>query len=159
MNTADSMVNIRLNESHQQFSAFIKILNNAPKQWWAAIEHRSHAGRNKYQTGKVPAADAMWPASMLANKRIIKANGLVRIPINSMKGIMGTGTLGHQGTSGPEYLFPVSTRTKNVHNHEGKQCQHHGNGNVARYGATGKRKESVPWGLLMKMKKKNAVSR
>ena len=38
------------------------------------------------------------PAIMFANKRIIKANGLVNTPNNSIAGIKGTGTFRNVGT-------------------------------------------------------------
>ena len=47
----------------------------------------------------------MCPASILAKRRIIKANGFVRIPKNSMNGIIGIGTFNHQGTSGQNISF------------------------------------------------------
>ena len=46
-----------------------------------------------------------WPAIMLAKSRIINANGFVKILKNSMKGINGTGTLSHVGTSGQNMSF------------------------------------------------------
>ena len=48
---------------------------------------------------------AMCPDNMLANRRIIKANGLVNTPKNSINGIMGIGTFSHQGTSGQKISF------------------------------------------------------
>ena len=45
------------------------------------------------------------PAIMLAKSRIIRAKGLVKIPMNSMKGINGTGALSHVGTSGQKMSF------------------------------------------------------
>ena len=48
------------------------------------------------------------PASMLANKRIINANGFVKILKNSMNGIKGTGTFNHVGTSGQNISFQYS---------------------------------------------------
>ena len=46
-----------------------------------------------------------WPAMMLAKRRIISAKGLVRMPTNSISGMMGTGTLSHVGTSGQKMSF------------------------------------------------------
>ena len=54
---------------------------------------------------QVSTSIAMCPASILAKRRIIKANGFVKIPKNSMKGIIGTGTFSHQGTSGQKISF------------------------------------------------------
>ena len=48
------------------------------------------------------------PAKMLANKRIIKANGLVKIPNNSMAGINGIGHFRKTGTSGQRISFQYS---------------------------------------------------
>ena len=48
------------------------------------------------------------PAIMLANRRIISAKGLVRIPTNSMAGIIGTGHLSQVGTSGQKISFQYS---------------------------------------------------
>ena len=45
------------------------------------------------------------PAIILANSRIIRAKGLVKILKNSMKGISGTGTFNHVGTSGQKISF------------------------------------------------------
>ena len=45
------------------------------------------------------------PAMMLANKRIIKAKGLVKIPNNSMTGMRGIGSFNHKGTSGQRISF------------------------------------------------------
>ena len=42
----------------------------------------------------------MWPASMLANNRTIKTNGLVITPESSTIGIKGIGNFNHHGTSG-----------------------------------------------------------
>ena len=47
----------------------------------------------------------MCPANMLANKRIIKTNGFVIIPVISKKGISGMGSLSHIGTSGLKISF------------------------------------------------------
>ena len=57
---------------------------------------------------------------MLANKRIISANGLVKIPKNSIKGIIGIGTFNHVGTSGQKISFqyafvPYTLVMMNVH--------------------------------------------
>ena len=54
---------------------------------------------------QVSTSIAMCPASILAKRRIIRANGFVKIPKNSMNGIMGTGTFNHQGTSGQKMSF------------------------------------------------------
>ena len=54
---------------------------------------------------QVSTSIAMCPASILAKRRIIRANGFVKIPKNSMNGIMGTGTFNHQGTSGQKISF------------------------------------------------------
>ena len=54
---------------------------------------------------QVSTSIAMCPASILAKRRIIKANGFVKIPKNSMNGIIGTGTFSHQGTSGQKISF------------------------------------------------------
>ena len=48
---------------------------------------------------------AACPAMMLANKRIISANGLVKIPKNSISGIIGIGAFNHVGTSGQKISF------------------------------------------------------
>ena len=47
----------------------------------------------------------MWPAKMLANKRIIKAKGLVRVEMSSMIGIKGMGNFRNIGTSGQRMSF------------------------------------------------------
>lgn len=44
------------------------------------------------------------PAIMLANRRIISANGLVKIPTNSMRGINGK-AFNAKGTSGQKISF------------------------------------------------------
>ena len=46
-----------------------------------------------------------WPAIMLAKRRIIRANGFVNIPTNSIKGISGTGAFKSIGTSGQKISF------------------------------------------------------
>ena len=48
------------------------------------------------------------PAMMLANRRIIKANGLVKIPNNSIAGINGIGHFRKVGTSGHNISFQYS---------------------------------------------------
>ena len=48
------------------------------------------------------------PAKILANKRIIKAKGLVKIPNNSMAGIKGIGHFKNTGTSGHRISFQYS---------------------------------------------------
>ena len=45
------------------------------------------------------------PAIMLANRRIISAKGLVKIPTSSMNGTIGMGTLSHVGTSDQKMSF------------------------------------------------------
>ena len=59
------------------------------------------------------------PARILAKRRIIKAKGFVNIPMISMTGIKGIGTLSHQGTSGQNIslkysLVPLKFTIKNV---------------------------------------------
>lgn len=54
------------------------------------------------------------PAIMLANKRIIKANGLVNMPNNSMAGIKGTGHFNQVGTSGQRISFQYSLVPKTL---------------------------------------------
>ena len=54
---------------------------------------------------QVSAKIIVWPAMMLANRRIINAKGLVNTPKNSINGIIGIGTLSHQGTSGQNISF------------------------------------------------------
>ena len=49
-----------------------------------------------------------WPAKIFANKRIIKANGLVKIPNNSIAGINGIGHFKKVGTSGHRISFQYS---------------------------------------------------
>ena len=48
------------------------------------------------------------PAIILANKRIINANGLVKIPNNSIIGIKGIGHFKNTGTSGHSISFQYS---------------------------------------------------
>ena len=60
------------------------------------------------------------PAKMLANKRIINANGFVKIPNNSMAGINGIGHFKNVGTSGQRISFqyslvPNTLTAMNVH--------------------------------------------
>ena len=45
------------------------------------------------------------PAKMLANRRIIKAKGLVRVEMSSMMGISGMGNFRNMGTSGQRMSF------------------------------------------------------
>ena len=45
------------------------------------------------------------PAMMLAKSRIIRAKGLVKIPTNSITGMMGIGAFSHVGTSGQKISF------------------------------------------------------
>ena len=62
----------------------------------------------------------MCPAVMLAKSRTISTNGLVNTPIISTIGMIGSGTLSHQGTPGVltmsfQYSFlPENWVTKNV---------------------------------------------
>ena len=60
------------------------------------------------------------PPIMLANKRTIKAAGLVNIPNTSIKGMIGNGNFNHNGTSGQNISFqysfvPRTFTTINVH--------------------------------------------
>ena len=48
------------------------------------------------------------PPIILANKRTINANGLVKIPNNSITGIIGTGHLSQVGTGGHKVSFQYS---------------------------------------------------
>lgn len=52
------------------------------------------------------------PPIMLANKRTIKANGLVKMPKSSIMGIMGTGHLSHVGTGGQSISIQYSLLPK-----------------------------------------------
>ena len=45
------------------------------------------------------------PAIILANRRIINANGFVKIPTNSMTGIIGIGIFNQVGTLGQNMSF------------------------------------------------------
>ena len=49
-----------------------------------------------------------WPPMILANRRTIKAKGFVKMPKNSITGIIGTGTFNHVGTSGQKISFQYS---------------------------------------------------
>ena len=69
---------------------------------------------------QVSAKIIVWPAMMLANRRIISANGFVKIPTSSIPGIIGTGTLSHHGTSAKKISFQYSRvpnrfTARNVH--------------------------------------------
>ena len=48
------------------------------------------------------------PPIILANKRTINANGFVKIPNNSITGIIGTGHFSHVGTGGHNVSFQYS---------------------------------------------------
>ena len=54
---------------------------------------------------QVNAKMIVWPAMILANKRIIRANGLVNIPKNSTKGMMGIGNFRKIGVLGQNISF------------------------------------------------------
>ena len=54
---------------------------------------------------QVNAKMIVCPAMILANKRIIRANGLVNIPKNSTKGIMGIGNFRKIGVLGQNISF------------------------------------------------------
>ena len=84
-------------------SAFIKMLNNTE----ATVSVPFSAGPMlaEIKIRQVSTSIAMCPASILAKRRIIKANGFVKIPKNSMNGIIGMGTFSHQGTSGQKISF------------------------------------------------------
>lgn len=51
---------------------------------------------------------AIWPPSILAKSLIIRAIGLVKMPMNSMNGIIGIGALSQVGTSGQMISFQYS---------------------------------------------------
>ena len=60
-----------------------------------------------------------WPAKMLANKRTIKAKGLVKMPNSSITGIIGIGHFSHVGTLGQNMssqysLLPKMLMARNV---------------------------------------------
>ena len=67
------------------------------------VERRSHACRDKDQASQYQHRHVS--RQHIGERRIIKANGFVKIPKNSMKGIIGTGTFSHQGTSGQKISF------------------------------------------------------
>ena len=69
---------------------------------------------------QVKAKIIVCPAMMLANKRIINANGLVKTPKNSTNGMMGNGNFKNIGTLGQkmstQYAFVAKRLTAmNVH--------------------------------------------
>ncbi len=47
----------------------------------------------------------MWPPSILANSRTVKAAGLVSAPNISMTGMIGSGNFSQSGTSGQKISF------------------------------------------------------
>lgn len=91
------------NESYQQFKRIHKNVEQYGSYRQCTVERRSMLAEIKIR--QVSTSIAMRPASILAKRRIIKANGFVKIPKNSMKGIIGTGTFSHQGTSGQKISF------------------------------------------------------
>ena len=104
INTAESIVNTYAwMKATNSSSAFIKILNSTE----ATVSEPFKAGPilADMNIRHVSTSIAMCPANILAKRRIINANGFVKIPKNSMKGIIGTGTFSHQGTSGQKISF------------------------------------------------------
>ena len=103
INTADSMVNTYAwIKATSNSNPFIKILNSTE----ATVSEPFKAGPilADMNIRHVSTSIAMCPASILAKRRIIKANGFVKIPKNSINGIMGTGTFSHQAHPAKRYL-------------------------------------------------------
>ena len=107
INTADSMVNTYAwIKATQQFQSVHKDI----EQHRATVSEPFKAGPilADMNIRHVSTSIAMCPASILAKRRIIKANGLVKIPKNSINGIMGTGTFNHQAHRARKYLSNMS---------------------------------------------------
>ena len=104
INTADNMVNTYAwMKATNNSSAFIKMLNNTEAT--VSVPFKAGPILAEINIKQVSTNIAMCPASILAKRRIIKANGFVKIPKNSINGIIGTGTFSHQGTSGQNISF------------------------------------------------------
>ena len=93
---------IRLDKGHQQFQSVHKDIE----------QHRSYRQRTvqavpilaDMNIRHVSTSIAMCPASILAKRRIIKANGFVKIPKNSINGIMGTALSATRAHRARKYL-------------------------------------------------------
>ena len=107
INTADNMVNTYawMNATNTS-TQFMKILNNTDTILMDVLMTAPILAVTN--TMLVNAKIMECPAMMLANKRIIKAKGLVKMPNNSMAGMMGTGHFSHMGTSGQRISFQYS---------------------------------------------------
>ena len=70
-------------------------IDNCTATVWAATRKIIH----------VIATAIACPAIILAKSRIIRAKGFVKIPTNSITGMMGMGALSHEGTSGQKISF------------------------------------------------------
>ena len=119
MNTDESMVNtyawINATSTSTQF---MKILNNTDTILMEVLMAAPILAVTKMILVKARMMEC--PAKMLANKRIIKANGLVKIPNSSMAGIKGIGHFKNVGTSGQRISFqyslvPKTLTATNVH--------------------------------------------
>ena len=104
MNTADNMVNTYAwMKATRSSSMSMKI----PKSTDMTVMEPLMTGP-AFTVMKIMATKlrmAACPAMMLANRRIIKANGLVKIPNSSIIGMRGTGTFNHKGTFGQKISF------------------------------------------------------
>ena len=104
INTADSIVNtIAWMKQTKHSRHIMKMLmmtlsadiENCTATDWAATRKMIH----------VMATAMACPAIMLAKSRIIRAKGFVKIPTNSITGMMGIGAFNHVGTSGQKISF------------------------------------------------------
>ena len=73
---------------------------------------------------QVSAKIIVWPAMMLANRRIINANGLVNTPKNSTNGMNRQGQFQVDRRFGPKNLFPIHFRGEQVDRYKRTKCQY-----------------------------------
>ena len=107
MNTDESMVNTYAWMNATSTSTqFIKMLNNTDTTLIEVLMAAPILAVTKMML--VNAKMMECPAKILAKRRIIKANGLVKIPNNSMTGINGMGHFKNIGTSGQRISFQYS---------------------------------------------------
>ena len=99
MNTDESIVNTNACiKATSNSNTFMKMVKNTDTTVIAVPIYTFTAIVTKIIDTK--ASNAVCPASMFANKRIVKAKGFTTTPTSSITGISGTGTLSHAGTSG-----------------------------------------------------------
>ena len=103
---------IGLDESHQQFQTVHENHEQETHNGQGSTNH----GTNWHVMNITQVRERIMacPPIMLAKRRTIRAKGLVKMPNNSITGIIGTGTLSQVGTGGQSISFQYSLFPKRL---------------------------------------------